>query len=219
MPKITPLCLTSIIVLSSILSGCGNEVVGQDDSIFLVEKNKLQDASTASKTNNPSEPVRHVCGNDSELFPTTWAGKDSEDLKDYPGRGCTEMSCDDGLSIELERKQWAHGTYRFDIEINGIPESCVAILPFSGCKEDYLNNCTSDKLRLFESGCMLPAEEHMLGPIQVLSTDIRTLKVKIMHDANVLTEKTFYPHYNKVQPNGPGCEPVCQQVPSETINF
>jgi hypothetical protein len=64
---------------------------------------------------------------------------------------------------------------------------------------------------LEQSGCALPASEHSLGGLQILSAP-RAARVTIHRDGIAVASDAITPAYVRSQPNGAGCPPVCEQA-------
>jgi hypothetical protein len=130
-----------------------------------------------------------------------------------PGRACTEIGCADGLTIDWESAGgWKPGRYRFEFEIDGAATTCEATLPLRPCDAGPSVTCgTNGAVMIGESGCALPPDGHGFSGVTIAGFP-RSLKLRIVRDGQTLAEQTSAPSYRKVQPNGEGCPPVCQQA-------
>jgi hypothetical protein len=129
-----------------------------------------------------------------------------------PGKACTEIGCVDGLRVSLEPSaRWPAGEYRFDFVIDGTPATCTGALPLPGCEQGGALRCTGAPVQIGESGCALPPLEHGFSDISLTSAPAH-LKVTISRDAQVIGERELRPSYQRSQPNGPDCPPVCNSA-------
>ncbi|UQA62862.1 hypothetical protein [Polyangium aurulentum] len=127
-------------------------------------------------------------------------------------RVCTEIGCLNGLSVDLQSAGgWKPGKYRFEFDFDGTATTCEATLPLRACDAGPSVTCSPNgAVTIGESGCALPPEQHGFSGFNVEGMP-RSVKVRITRDGATLAEATSTPSYRKVQPNGEGCPPVCQQ--------
>ncbi len=131
---------------------------------------------------------------------------------------CTGIGCVDGLFISFGRGiEWAHGTYVFSLNADGVEQTCKGMLPLPPCASGRALACVGDVAMISESGCALPASQHGFGDIQLRSGPSK-VTVRIERDGVVLADETLVPTYRTSQPNGPNCEPICRQA-SATIDL
>lgn len=123
-------------------------------------------------------------------------------------RACTEIGCIDGLHVTLTPgERWPAGAYAFDIQTDGGSTSCRGSLPLPPCGTPGLS-CSGQAVQIGESGCALPAAAHGFSTLTFPSTPKR-VHVRITRESEAIAERELQPVYQRVQPNGPGCEPVC----------
>jgi hypothetical protein len=130
-----------------------------------------------------------------------------------PPRACTEIGCVDGLHVELTPgSRWPAGRYRIDVEADGAAQSCEAVLPLKACDAGPSAQCSGAALATIgESGCALPPADHGLSDINFSGAPKR-VHVRITRDGAAIADKDISPTYKRLQPNGPGCEPVCSSA-------
>lgn len=129
-----------------------------------------------------------------------------------PRGACTEMGCQNGLSMSLEPgAQWPAGDYRIEIDADGASQVCTVTLPLKACGAGPSVTCSGAALATIgESGCALPAREHGLSSLHFDGTP-RQGKVTISRGGAPLITQDLAPTYRWVQPNGSGCGPQCLQ--------
>jgi hypothetical protein len=130
------------------------------------------------------------------------------------GTACTEIGCEDGLMIRVTPvDSWPHGAYRFAITYDGTTTSCTGSLPLPPCESRALS-CDGREPLIGESGCALDSAAHAFGDIMFSSTPA-SVAVEVFLDDRSVGSGRFTPAYQTVQPNGPGCEPVCTSAAVE----
>lgn len=141
------------------------------------------------------------------------AGATPPPAAEPPGRACTEIGCMDGLRVELTPgARWPAGRYGIEIEADGAKQSCEAVLPLKPCDAGPSVQCSgADLATIGESGCALPPAEHGLSEIS-FSGAPKQVHVRITRDGATVADQDITPTYRRVQPNGPGCEPICNQA-------
>jgi hypothetical protein len=81
---------------------------------------------------------------------------------DDPGFSCTEMGCDDGLSISFASSVKTAGHYEFALVADGQSITCTTSLPLAPCGASTQPNCDAPGVGVLESGCALPPAEQSL---------------------------------------------------------
>jgi hypothetical protein len=138
------------------------------------------------------------------------SGARSEEPAADPERACTEIGCLDGLHVELVPSEgWAPGRYTFLFEADGAAQSCEATLPLPGCEEPAVSCSGASFAQLGASGCALPAAQHGFASIDFPDA-LTEIRVRVERDGQTLVDRSLAPTYREVQPNGPGCGPVCR---------
>ena len=129
-----------------------------------------------------------------------------------PPVACTLIGCEDGLKVEIQPASgWPAGQYRFQIQADGVEVTCRGSLPLPSCTESPSVVCDTDGLvQIIESGCALPAQSHAFPGLS-FDPELRPrrVEVKITRDGQLVGESDFMPGFQTVQPNGPGCPPIC----------
>lgn len=128
-------------------------------------------------------------------------------------KACSEMGCDDGLAIELVRPSpWPAGAYRFTLSIDGKAVRCEGALPLPPCDSGPSFHCDDASLTIAESGCALPPGEHAITGLHSTLTEGSEASLLIEHEGSIQATAKLTPSFQTLQPNGPGCEPVCQSA-------
>jgi hypothetical protein len=127
-----------------------------------------------------------------------------------PPQGCTEIGCADGLTISLKKASgsWEPGMYSVEIDADGKKIACTTQIPLSGASP---SSCDDAAVLLGTSGSALPASEHGLSDL-IFHSAPKQVSVTVSRDGAMLATKDFTPTYQKSQPNGPDCEPICNQA-------
>jgi len=127
-----------------------------------------------------------------------------------PPQGCTEIGCANGLNISLQKTSgsWEPGMYSVEIDADGKKITCTTQIPLSGSNP---SSCDDAAVLLGVSGSALPASEHGLSDLIFQSTP-KQVSVTVSRDGAMLATKDLTPTYKKSQPNGPDCEPICNQA-------
>ena len=121
------------------------------------------------------------------------------------GRGyCTLLDCHDGLHVDFVPQElehpWPEGTWTIEIETETDLKTCSVVLP-SGEQE-----CSHRIIRAFPGFHWSKAVE--ISSIE-LDSHPTSVDITILHEGEVLAKESFELEYNRVQPNGPNCEPTC----------
>lgn len=130
-----------------------------------------------------------------------------------PPKMCTKMGCLSGLAIDIEPAAggWTKGTYVIDVVADGKKSTCELKLPLPACDKGPATKCEGEAgVKVLERGCGQPASQQTFGPLRFVSAPAE-IKVTVKKDGKQLTDSTVKPAYKTVQPNGPDCDPVCQQ--------
>lgn len=128
-------------------------------------------------------------------------------------RACTTIGCTSGLELELRRATpWPHGTYRFTLKVDDASVSCEGKLPLEPCERGPTFHCSDASLTVAESGCALPPDQHAITGLSSKATRATKVSLAIEHQGSIQASAQLTPTFQTVQPNGPGCEPVCEQA-------
>lgn len=130
------------------------------------------------------------------------------------GQGCTEIGCGPSFQVEFARASWPAGKVDIVVVADGTTTNCSVTLPFASC--DVAPQCDQASLAfLLElSGCALPANQHAVTGIMWPQNGPKQVTITVSQDGTMLGTQMFSPAYSTSQPNGPGCEPTCNQAPS-----
>ncbi|HBR68475.1 MAG TPA: hypothetical protein DEA55_03770 [Rhodospirillaceae bacterium] len=129
-----------------------------------------------------------------------------------PEMACTEMACIDGLVLNVHPdRTWLPGNYEFTFKLDGREVHCMGALPLKSCEVGPSVQCDGEGVQITESGCAMPPETHGFGSI-TFSEAPAAVDIRIVHEGNVLAERSISPAYETVRPNGPECEPSCRSA-------
>lgn len=118
-------------------------------------------------------------------------------------QACTEMWCQEGLTLNLNGSDWPAGRYTFTVSLDGATTHCTGSLPFKSCEGNV--TCDTQDVTIGESGCALPVG-HSFHAImsqktpQHLNVAITRADGKTFSFDSAVEKKCFYP-------NGEGCDP------------
>lgn len=123
------------------------------------------------------------------------------------------MGCTSGLELDFERATpWPHGTYRVTLRVDDKSVSCEGKLPLEPCERGPTFHCSDPSLSVAESGCALPPEQHAITGLSSKATQATKVSLAIEHQGSIQASAQLTPTFQTVQPNGPGCEPVCESA-------
>src|SRR5690606_6653103 len=111
--------------------------------------------------------------------------------------------------------EWPAGDYRFVVDVEGTTTTCSGRLPLPPCETPAITCDREGVVQITESGCALPAEQHAFGDLRFFQGAPTSVRVEIYHQDRAVAQQSFTPTYRTVQPNGPGCEPICEQASVE----
>jgi hypothetical protein len=132
------------------------------------------------------------------------AGKESS-------RGCTEMGCTNGFHLGVEPLDaWPHGKYRYVLDVDGHEVTCEGSLPLQGCETPNIT-CSDAAYSVTESGCAIAPRQHAFGDVMIPGFP-SSVHLRVEHEGKPVLDEALDLKYGRVQPNGPGCGPVCCQA-------
>jgi len=138
----------------------------------------------------------------------------SEELPSPTGedRACTQIGCVNGFRISLDPgSDMAAGAYRFEVDIDGALTTCEGNLPLAACEAGPSITCSSDAVSIGESGCAMEPASQGFGEVLFANPrNPKAVKLTVSRDGEVIGAGEFTPEYERVQPNGPDCEPTCE---------
>lgn len=163
---------------------------------------------------SPSAPS----GNDSGAAPLApdlvAACPDSERFERSGKDECTAIGCQSGFSLSVSPSSgWAPGSYRFELNVDGLAVTCDGVIPLQGCAGPSFS-CDADGVRLGESGCALDPAQHGIASV-LFDGYPRALSIRVVKDGAEVTNTQLTPSYKAIQPNGPGCDPICCSASGE----
>lgn len=133
---------------------------------------------------------------------------ESERFERSSHKACTEIGCRNGYALDVSpASAWAPGDYRFELTVDGREIRCQGSLPLKACGERSFS-CDADGVRLGESGCALPADQHGIASIDFDGFPLE-VAIRVLKNGDELASVELTPKYTAGQPNGPGCEPIC----------
>jgi hypothetical protein len=121
-------------------------------------------------------------------------------------RMCTDIGCQDGLSVHFDRASFEPGVYTVEVDLHGEFIYCQATIPL---ESDPSDGCDDPRVMLYLSGSMLDVEEQRVEGFTMDSTELGALAVTVALDDVEIGYAAFEPDYQELQPNGPECEPTC----------
>jgi hypothetical protein len=125
---------------------------------------------------------------------------------------CTELTCDDGVSVELLPVLEA-GTWVIEATVDGAPASCT--IETSGASGGSTQTCQGAELKYLPTG---PGPASARMAMLIRTTTAKVVSVRMTRDGVELAAKTFEPAYSAVPgPNGPDCEPKQCTVAEVTL--
>lgn len=126
--------------------------------------------------------------------------------------GCTAIGCQNGLHLTWAQGPWKPGAYTIEVSLDGTKVTCEGQLPLPACESGAGFHCSPGaSLRLGESGCALPPEQHGLAGIDI-DTMPEHVRVAVRRGGVEVGAQELTPQYKEGRPNGPECEPVCRQA-------
>ena len=124
------------------------------------------------------------------------------------------IGCESGLRVQLEPDGgWPEGRYRFEIDADGAHAICAGSIPLPACGTSALACDRTDGFQIIESGCAL-APSGQSFPVIRFDAKLRpkTVTIGVLRNDASVGRMQFAPRFETVQPNGEGCEPVCEQA-------
>jgi hypothetical protein len=136
---------------------------------------------------------------------------------------CTEIGCGNHLSLTVSRADgsFPSGVHQVDVTADGVTRSCT--FTFAGsvvnpaCPSgsfvsvNQATTCTETRTGNSVSLRCDPIPGQFVESVSVFGTP-RELRIVQSVDGVVLLDQSLSPTYKLARPNGPDCEPVCQQA-------
>jgi hypothetical protein len=123
---------------------------------------------------------------------------------------CTEIGCSDSFDAQFSPVLDVQGEYLFTLELDGQVTTCTLTLPLGE------SQFCDAPLQISQSGSALPESEHHLPSFTIFETGFTTYTLTIELDGIELVSWTEEPEWEVIQPNGEGCDPVCE-IASSTV--
>ena len=124
---------------------------------------------------------------------------------------CSEIGCTDGYEADFSPALEAQGDYVFTLDLDGEVTTCTVALPLVETE-----SCDGP-LQITRSGSALPESEHSLPSFTIFETGFESYTLTIELDGVELVSWTEAPGWELVQPNGEGCEPICEVAHSTVV--
>jgi hypothetical protein len=149
------------------------------------------------------------------------------DSSDEEPLACTLIDCSDGvhLVVRAVRDAWRAGDYTVEISAGDDSLRCTATLP--NASQSAFDNTTfkCDRASSFgflrrTEGCDDERDGGTDGvtcgalELEVPGTP-SSVQVRIDRDGETILDKSWQPNYRELQPNGRGCEPLCERSSAE----
>jgi hypothetical protein len=150
----------------------------------------------------------------------------------FTGKACNLIACRDQFRATVTGVDGSlpSGTHVVEVTADGVALSCtfqvpLAMLPSGGtvgpaCASGLevgirpATTCTEAAMGSIKSLTCAPIAGRFFEDITVAGTPAQ-LQVRVSVDDAVLLERAETPGYVSNEPNGPGCEPTCQQASAE----
>lgn len=134
-------------------------------------------------------------------------------------QACTEIGCGPSFHVEFKRASWPAGKVDIVVVADGTTTNCSVTLPFASCDSGMICDQANPPFLLELSGCALPAAQHAITGVMWSQVGPKQATITVTQDGTMLGTQMFQPTYTMSQPNGPGCEPVCNQAQSVSMQF
>jgi hypothetical protein len=125
---------------------------------------------------------------------------------------CTEIGCFSYFRADFDKSSdWESGRWEVTFRADGSTlGTCEVELPASPNAE---GDCTGELLlRLRSDG---QAIELASSRRDFSENTPSEFTVRLERDGQQVAQQTFSPEFDRLQPNGPGCSPVCHQAKAE----
>lgn len=157
------------------------------------------DSSDPSDSNS-GDPVDPTDSGDSS-DPTD---SDSGDPVDPTGNACTEIGCEDAISLALRDGEFYDGNYQVSM--------------FDGVTREQLFSCDFGVISetIDDADCNVYDDGE--GFTVNLPIGGASVSIEVLRNGDLWGSLDANPEYSESQPNGPGCEPICTQA-SLTLDF
>jgi hypothetical protein len=130
-------------------------------------------------------------------------------------KGCTEIGCSDGFSLIVQPADslFQEGVYEVSITNDAIGTSTCYFRVSNDSTECASGHCVPEENCNADYAVGYPFPDRVGITYPVI---IGPIFVKIRRDGEIIFQTNFNPVYEFIQPNGPGCPPICK-VGHETV--
>jgi len=132
-----------------------------------------------------------------------------DEEKTYPDNGCTEIGCTDGFTLIIQPADslFQEGIYDVSIINDGMGTSSCFFRVSNDPTECASGHCVTEGNcnAGYMVGYPYPDKVSILYPIIT-----GPIFVTIKRDNVTILVTNFNPEYEFIQPNGPGCPPICE---------
>jgi hypothetical protein len=147
----------------------------------------------------------------------------------FASKACGLVGCQDQVHATVTRADGGipSGTHVLDATADGVTISCTFQVPLAAqpgggtvapqCPSGLrvfigqATTCTETTTGSSKTLSCVPIPGHFFEDITVVGKPAQ-LRVRLTVDGAVVLDRTEAPIYQSSQPNGPGCDPTCQQV-------
>ncbi len=126
------------------------------------------------------------------------------------GRACTEIGCVDAFTLTLRTSDGSApvGDHTIDLQVDKLSLLCT--FSILGIPSDTTVRC-SPRVTVHLSSTIAG---RFVEQVSVMGSPAAVRIIQRLGDV-VLLDRSFSPAYRKTQPNGPGCDPICNQTQQE----
>jgi hypothetical protein len=136
----------------------------------------------------------------------------------YAQRACTEIGCVNGVTFTSSPGfDWKNGQYDIRVALDYKTVVCRGELPLHPCGAGPTFTCDDPSVRIGESGCALPDNQHGISDIYI-NDDPKKIMISVMRNARTIITRTVVPQYQTSMPNGAGCGPVCRSASFQLLS-
>lgn len=153
------------------------------------------DPSDSDSDSNSGDPV-DPSDSDSD--------SDSGDPVDPTGQACTEIGCESGTFLTLRDLEFYDGTYQVRL-LDGVTREQLFSCDFGIVSETVEDADCS----VYNDGT---------GLVVTLPVADQLVSIEVLRNGSLWGLLDATPQYTETQPNGPGCEPICNQA-NLTLDF
>jgi len=150
----------------------------------------------------------------------------------FTTKACTLRGCQDQFHVTVARADGSipSGTHLVEVTADGTTISCTFQVPLAqqpgggsaapqcpqglGVFIGQASSCTETDSGTTKSQTCVPIAGHFFEDITVIGKPTQ-VHVRMTVDGAAVLDRTETPVYQLNQPNGPGCDPVCQQASAQ----